>query len=162
MTFNVVGTEDGNGNTLYKSDQVTIIEAAKTQLNDAFPDYLAGGIPLAEALGATNVVTASSGTNVTANLAYGTHSMFVLPSENRDIEDATERASDLQRQKDAFTEALFETATFFGGSIGPVDANTGVSTSPTPSTQPILDDRPLPIAKDVIDNDDSDEFKQLN
>ena len=164
MTFNIVGTEDGNGSTLYKSDQTTIIEAANTQLNQAFPDYLAGGIPLSEALGATNVVTTDgTETSLASNLAYGTHGMFVLPSPNSDIEDETERNADFERQKDAFAESLSQTVEFFevGGTLsGAVDATNG--SVGTATFTPILDDRPLPTPQDVIDNDDTDEFTQLN
>lgn len=164
LAFNVVGTEDGNGNTLYPSDQTTVIEAGVTQLGEAFPDYLAGALPLARELGATNVTSFTAGETILAsNLAYGTHGMFVLPSENSDIEDETEREADLQRQKDAFNEALLETVEFF--------LNNGTLTEPAPSTtgrigapdiEPVLDSRPIPSVKDLIDNDDSNDLKQLN
>ncbi|WP_336368036.1 hypothetical protein [Marinobacter sp. C2H3] len=164
LAFNVVGTEDGNGNTLYKSDQTNVIEAANTQLNNAFPDYLAGALPLSEELGAKNVVSISGGEKVLAtDLAYGNHGMFVLPSENSDIKDDAQRAADFQRQSDAFKESLLETAEFLlsGGTLGgPVDANTGRMGSP--STTPILDSRDIPNAQDVIDSDNTDELKQLN
>lgn len=164
LAFNVVGTEDGNGNTLYKSDQTNVIEAANTQLNSAFPDYLAGALPLSEELGAKNVVSISGGEKVLAtDLAYGNHGMFVLPSENSDIKDDAQRAADFQRQSDAFKESLLETAEFLlsGGTLGgPVDANTGRMGSP--STTPILDSRDIPNAQDVIDSDNTDELKQLN
>ena len=164
LTFNVVGTEDGNGNTLYKSDQTTIIEAAKTQLNRAFPDFLAGGIPLSEELGATNVVdTDGSQTSLASNLAYGSHSMFVLPSADKDITDTAERNADLLRQSDAFKESLAQTVQFLmnsGTLSGAIDATSG--DLGTATFTPILDDRPLPTPQDVIDSDDSDEFTQLN
>ncbi|KMQ75421.1 hypothetical protein [Marinobacter subterrani] len=164
LAFNVVGTEDGNGNTLYKSDQTNVIEAANTQLNSAFPDYLAGALPLSEELGAKNVVSISGGEKVLAtDLAYGNHGMFVLPSENSDIKDDAQRAADFQRQSDAFKESLLETAEFLlndGTLMGPVDADTGRMGSP--STTPILDSRDIPNAQDVIDSDNTDELKQLN
>jgi hypothetical protein len=170
ITFNVVGTQNGNGATLYKSDQTTIIEAQNTQLNQAFPDYLTGGIPLSRALGAVNVV-ANDGTqsSLASNLAYGTHGMFVLPSEDSNIENDVDRAADFQRQKDATSEALLQTIEFFlmsGNLAGPVDAvngRLGTGASPTPpSTTPILDDRAIPTAQDSIYADESDKFKQLN
>jgi pimeloyl-ACP methyl ester carboxylesterase len=164
LTFNVVGTEDGNGNTLYKSDQTTIIEAAKTQLNQAFPDFLAGGIPLSEELGATNVVdTDGSQKSLASNLAYGSHGMFVLPSADRNIADTAERNADLLRQSDAFKESLAQTVQFLmnsGTLSGAVDATNG--DLGTATFTPILDDRPLPTPQDVIDSDNSDEFTQLN
>ena len=164
MTINVVGTEDGNGNTKYPSDQTTIIEAGNTQLNNAFPSFLAGGIPLAEELNATNVAaTDGSQTSLVANLAYGTHSMFVLPKEDQDIENKADRLAEFARQQDAFAEGLSLTSEFLlnGGVLsGAVDATTG--TVGGDIVTPILDDRATPTAKDEIDSDDSDEFKQLN
>jgi pimeloyl-ACP methyl ester carboxylesterase len=171
ITFNIVGTEDGNGATLYKSDQTTIIEAENTQLNQAFPDYLTGGIALSEALGATNVVlNDGTQTSLASDLAYGTHGMYVLPSENSDITDDAERAADFQRQKDAFAESLLQTAEFLGNNgkmLGAIDAENGrlgvdADSTNDASTTPILDNRPIPTAQDVIDADNSDEFKQLN
>lgn len=169
ITFNVVGTANGNGDTVYKADQTNIMEAAKVQLTSQFgikpfQDFLAGAIPLTEELGATNVVTNTGAEAfLTANLAYGNHSLFVLPSEDRTITDAAERAADLQRQKDVFAETLQQTAEFFlnsGTLMGPVDKNTG--RIGTPATQPILDDKETPTPQDVIDSDDTDEIKQLN
>ncbi|MEE3118541.1 MAG: hypothetical protein VX339_10590, partial [Pseudomonadota bacterium] len=175
ITFNVVGTQNANGDTVYKSDQTDIMEAAKVQLTSQFgikpfQDFLAGAIPLTEELGATNVV-ANTGAEafLTANLAYGNHNLFVLPSEDRTITDDAARAADLQRQKDVFAETLAQTAEFFmndGVLMGPVDKNTGrigaSDPDDAPATQPILDDRATPTPQDVIDADDTEEIKQLN
>ncbi len=172
ITFNVVGTADTNGGTVYKSDQTNIMEAAKVQLTSQFgvkpfQDFLAGAIPLTEEFGATNVVTNTGAEAfLAANLAYGNHSMFVLPSEDRTISDDAARAADLDRQRDAFAETLALTVEFFedtggrGTLAGGVDANGGRLGSAT--TQPILDDRETPTPQDVIDADDTDEVKQLN
>lgn len=175
ITFNVVGTANNNGDTVYKSDQTNIMEAAKVQLTSQFgikpfQDFLAGAIPLTEELGATNVVSNTGAEAfLTANLAYGNHSLFVLPSEDRTITDDAARAADLQRQKDVFAETLAQTAEFFmndGVLMGPVDKNTGrigaSDPDDAPATQPILDDRATPTPQDVIDADDTDEIKQLN
>ncbi|WP_138440544.1 hypothetical protein [Marinobacter alexandrii] len=170
INFNVVGTANTNGDTVYKSDQTNVIEAGNVQLTSQFgvkpfQDYLAGAIPFSEELGATNVV-ANTGTEVflASNLAYGNHGMFVLPSEDQTITDDAARAADLQRQKDAFAESLAQTAEFFLGngtlSGGAVNKDTGRIGAP--ATQPILDDRETPTPQDVIDSDDTDEFKQLN
>ncbi|MFE8073196.1 hypothetical protein QQM79_19210 [Marinobacteraceae bacterium S3BR75-40.1] len=172
ITFNIVGTEDANGNTKFKSDQTNVIEAAKTQFRQAFPDYLAGAIPLSEELGATNVTDAAAAgkLSLASNLAYGAHGMYVLPSPDSDIEDETERAADFQRQQSAFGESMLQLVEFvmangtLATSVDPTDGRLGDDgkTSNDPSTTPILDERPVPTAQDVKDDDDTDEFKQLN
>jgi pimeloyl-ACP methyl ester carboxylesterase len=141
ITFNVVGTPDGSGGTLYESDETNVMEASATQLTSPFgikpfKDFLAGAIPFSEALGAVNVVDTAGGDSFLAsNLAYGSHSMFVLPSSSDPAEQA--------RQADAFSESMMQTIEFFtvgGGLIGPVDATNGRSGA---TTTPIMDTTPL-------------------
>ncbi|WP_369601562.1 hypothetical protein AAIA72_00795 [Hahella sp. SMD15-11] len=154
MTVNIVGTEDGNGNTLYKSDQTNVIEAAKTLLNPNAPtarDYLAGALPFSKQLGAklvTDSTVAVDGTPdiLALNLGYGAHGTFVLP-------DPTAAADELARQSTAFGETMLQMVEFFlynGELNGPVDATNGRTGSLSSSLQPIIIDKPM------------DDLKQLN
>lgn len=137
----VAGTADPNGNTLFPSDQTTIIEAGTVQLETQFgkpvsPDYLAGSEALALHMAATNVMDAGApdATILLSRLGYGSHGMFVMPvmtADEKAGKTAQEITNEENRRAAAFFEAVTQMVEFFtaGGQLaGPVPANgrTGV------------------------------------
>lgn len=139
----VAGTADPNGNTLFPSDQTTIIEAGTVQLETQFgkpvsPDYLAGSEALALHMAATNVMDAGAPDAtpdiLLSRLGYGSHGMFVMPvmtADEKAGKTAQEITNEENRRGAAFKEAVTQMVEFFtaGGQLaGPVPANgrTGV------------------------------------
>jgi hypothetical protein len=134
-----VGTADGNGTTVFKSDQTNIIEAETTQLGNATPSFFAGVEKFADALGATDVIGATpDGTadKLRSRLAFGNHGMFVLPivsaAETAAL-GATEAAAEEGRRAAAFQEGITQTVTFFiaNGEMTGITDQSGLTAIPS-------------------------------
>jgi len=114
-----VGTADGNGTTVFKSDQTNIIEAETTQLGNATKSYFAGIEPFSDALGVSDVIGATpDGTpdKLRSRLGFGNHGMFVLPIVSAAETEAlgeTEATAEGNRRAAAFQEGLAQVVTFF-------------------------------------------------
>jgi len=138
-----VGTADGNGTTVFKSDQTNIIEAETTQLSTQFgtatKSYFAGVEKFADALGVSDVIGATldgSADKLRTRLAFGNHGMFVLPVVSDTETEAlgeTEAAAEALRRGAAFKEGFTQTATFFGtnGEMAGITDESGLTGVPS-------------------------------